>query len=542
LNVSSVQKFIVLTTNQTGIKILSGFISRPQSSIIPSMASTKIIHALNSHRLQILILAIFILGASIRLVDATDEPLEFHPARQLRSAIIARSYYYKHNPAYSQEEIRFAISEAKQRGLIEPPILENLTVFTYRLIGSEQVWVGRLYSIFFWLLGGWALYALTKEFASLTGSIISLSLYFLLPFSIYATRVLMPDPLMVAFTVISICSLYRWEKKRTWLWAVFTGLATGFTIFAKSVAGIILIVPFAVFILSTVGLKTALKSAQTWLILLLSALPIAMFTYYGFFIDRRMAGQFIGRFFPNLYFSPSLYVNWITHIEEHFSLITLILSIVGLTLVKDKNLRWLLAGWWAGYLVYGFVFPHHITTHSYYHLPLVPIMAVSLAPLASRISDLVNQTSQKSLNWGLIIAAYLAFVAFNLWSIQDYLVSVDYRLVSERLEHIGAVIKTNSKTSTIALSNDYEASLQFYGMTSSRHWPSRGEIKTINSTGEPETFEALWERNTLGVHFFVILDVEEFYKQAELRDKLLNNYEIIAQEEEYFLFDLKTTK
>jgi hypothetical protein len=487
--------------------------------------------------LKILILVIFILGAGIRLVDVTDEPLEFHPARQLRSAIIARSYYYKNNPAYTREEILFAMSEAHQRGLIEPPILENLSLFTYRLIGSEQVWVGRLYSIFFWLLGGWALYALTKEFDSLAGSIISLSLYFFLPFSIYATRVLMPDPLMVAFTVISIYSLYKWEKTRAWKWAIATGLVTGFTIFAKSVAGLILIVPFAVFILSTLGLKAALKNLQTWFILILSALPIAVFTYYGLIIDGRMEDQFVGRFFPNLYRSPSFYISWLSHIEEHFSLITLLLCVIGLALIKDKKLRWLLIGWWGGYLLFGFVFPHHIATHSYYHLPLVPIIAVSLAPLASRITDLVNQTSQKSLNWGLILATYVTFIAFNLWSVQDNLHSVDYRIVRERLEHIGDVIKASSKTSTIALTDDYAASLKFYGMIPSRHWPSRGEMNTRTAT-----FDELWDIKTQGVHFFVILDLEEFYKQTELRDKLLDNHEITEQDEGYILFDLKTEK
>jgi 4-amino-4-deoxy-L-arabinose transferase-like glycosyltransferase len=212
--------------------------------------------------LKILIVVIFILGTGIRLYDVTDEPLEFHPARQLRSAIIARSIYYKNNPDIPREKILFAVSEANQRGLIEPPIMENLSVIAYRLMGEEEIWVGRLFSIAFWLLGGWALYALSKEFGSLTGSIVSLSLYFLLPFSILATRVLMPDPMMVAFTVISIYCLYTWEKKRTYPWAVLTGLVSGFTIFSKSVAGLILIVPFAVFILKAEGLKSALKNLQ----------------------------------------------------------------------------------------------------------------------------------------------------------------------------------------------------------------------------------------------------------------------------------------
>jgi 4-amino-4-deoxy-L-arabinose transferase-like glycosyltransferase len=484
--------------------------------------------------LKILIGVIFILGVAIRLYDVTDEPLEFHPARQLRSAIIARSLYYKNNPAIPREKILFAVSEANQRGLIEPPIMENLSVMAYRLLGGEEIWVGRLFSIAFWLLGGWTLYAFSKEFASLPGRIVSLSLYFLLPFSVLATRVLMPDPMMVAFTVISLYCLYTWEVKRSYPWAVLTGLVTGFTIFSKSVAGFILIVPFAVFLLSTVGLRAALKNLQVWLILLLSALPIAGFTYYGFAIDGRMAGEFVGRFYPNLYTSPSLYVNWLANIEDNFSLVTLILGMVGLALVPDKRPRWLLAGWWGGYILYGLVFPHHISTHSYYHLPLVPILALSLAPLASRIVDLLNQTSQKTFNWTVVILAYVAFVSFNVWSVWDELGSVDYRLTRERLEHIGEVISATSKTSTIALTDDYEASLRFYGFLSSRHWPSRGEIETTQ-----ETFDELWNWKTRGTHFFVILDLAEFDKQTQLKERLTESYPIYEQGEGYILFDLR---
>ena len=38
------------------------------------------------------------LGIYIRLYDLTDPPLDFHPTRQLRSAIIARSMYYRSLP------------------------------------------------------------------------------------------------------------------------------------------------------------------------------------------------------------------------------------------------------------------------------------------------------------------------------------------------------------------------------------------------------------------------------------------------------------
>ena len=44
------------------------------------------------------ILLILGLGLAIRLFDLTDLPLDFHPTRQLRSAIIARGMYAEMQP------------------------------------------------------------------------------------------------------------------------------------------------------------------------------------------------------------------------------------------------------------------------------------------------------------------------------------------------------------------------------------------------------------------------------------------------------------
>jgi hypothetical protein len=506
----------------------------------------KITAFIKTNQLKILVVFIFILGAGIRLFDVTDEPLEFHAPRQLRSAIIARSMYYQNNPDIPKDVARIAKKEANKQGLIEPAILETFSYMTYRLIGEEVVWVGRLFSIAFWLLGGWALYALTKEISSTAGSILSLSAYFLYPFAIYATRVLMPDPMMVALSLISIWALFNWERERSVKWAVFTGLATGFAILTKSVAGIILIFPFAAFILSTAGINPkgfrnplglAIKNRQLWLILGLSAFPNLVYYIYGIFIDGRLAAQFEGRFFPSLYTNPALYVNWLANLDEHFGLITVVLSMVGIALLRENKIRWLLVGWWVGYIVYGFTFPYHIMTHSYYHLPLVPIIAVSLAPFGAKIAEIMGKTTQKRTNWALILAAFGILIAFNLWQVQSELKTEDYGLEKARWEEIAGILGESKNASIAALTDDYEASLKFYGMISVRHWPTSGDIEYGKLSGGKKTFEKFWEGKAGSVQFFVIADLEEYEKQDELQERL-EEYPIYVEGEGYIIFDL----
>ena len=44
------------------------------------------------------LLVLFVAALTIRLYDLTDPPLDFHPTRQLLSAIKARAIYYRTRP------------------------------------------------------------------------------------------------------------------------------------------------------------------------------------------------------------------------------------------------------------------------------------------------------------------------------------------------------------------------------------------------------------------------------------------------------------
>ncbi|WP_298008221.1 hypothetical protein, partial [uncultured Anaerolinea sp.] len=111
----------------------------------------------------LLVLMLLAAGLWIRLYDLDDPPLDFHPTRQVRSLIIARGMYLQDLDGISEWRREFAVRQWRAQDVIEPPIMEALTAFTYRVMGEEVVWVGRLYSVFFWLLGGLGLWLLARR-------------------------------------------------------------------------------------------------------------------------------------------------------------------------------------------------------------------------------------------------------------------------------------------------------------------------------------------------------------------------------------------
>jgi hypothetical protein len=102
------------------------------------------------------------LGFLARLVVLKDAPLDFHGTRQLRSAIIARAVYLRLSPDASPV-LRQEAMDLANLEIYEPPILEQIVGATYALVGSEQVWIARIYNALFWMLGGLAMFLIGKR-------------------------------------------------------------------------------------------------------------------------------------------------------------------------------------------------------------------------------------------------------------------------------------------------------------------------------------------------------------------------------------------
>jgi 4-amino-4-deoxy-L-arabinose transferase-like glycosyltransferase len=345
----------------------------------------------------------------------------------------------------------------------------------------------------------------------------------------------MPDPMMVSGTVIALWALYNWQEKQEIKWAILTGIVTGFTIFTKTVAGIILIFPFAFFLLSSNSLKSLLKNTQVWVILVLSALPAAGYYYYGIFIDGGLASQFGGRFFPHLWTDLVFYKTWGMWIIKEFNILAFLGGLVGIFLARSKSVRWLLFGWWAGIFVYGMIFAYHTMTHNYYHLPLVPVVAVSLSPLIAAAVESIREEKFARFSNIVFTVLVVVFIAFSAYEYISFVNAVDYRQQKTAYEEIGEIFSSAPPEKRIALTNDYETSLRFYAMLKAAHWPGSGDLTfKEGQTGKSQSFENTWLM-TEGYTYFLVTDFKDLDRQPELKEKL-STYPIYAQGEGYVIY------
>ena len=72
--------------------------------------------------LRVLLLGLLFAGASgIRLYHIGDPPLDFHPTRQYRSALLARAIYFNTSSSVTKQDKM--VAWAAKPGVLEPPLI-----------------------------------------------------------------------------------------------------------------------------------------------------------------------------------------------------------------------------------------------------------------------------------------------------------------------------------------------------------------------------------------------------------------------------------
>ena len=490
---------------------------------------------------------IFGTALAIRLYDLTDLPLDFHPTRQLLSAIKARGLYYETQPdGISTWKLETAIHQAKLKSDVEPVVFERLVAFTYRFTG-EQLWIARVYSSLFWLIGGMFLFMLVRELVSFEGAVFSTAYYLFFPYAIIASRSFQPDPLMVMLILAFWWMFLRWSnltpnpsperRGDQWINTVLAGLLGGFAIFIKFSAVFFVIGGALGLALSQFSLRDLLRNVQVWVIALLGVLPALAYLVYGIFIAGFFGQQFSGRFIPMLLSNPLNYLQWETKASLAAGGIFIMLGLLGFFLTGDRRIRIFLYGLWGAYLLYGLFFDYHTPTHDYYHLPFIPIVAMSLAPLGewffARLTDATVQPWTRSAVYVILVYGLLSVV----WDVRNQMKAIDYRPDAAMWAEIGGQFDEGARI--VALTQDYGSRLQYWGWRTAAVWPYVGDVNYVDVRGGKFSFEKLFNAYSSKRDFFLVTDFNEFERQSELKERLFTSYPVYVQGNDFLIFDLQ---
>lgn len=484
----------------------------------------------------VIFLGVLILGLFLRFTDLTDPPLDFHPMRQLRGAILARGYYFQLLAHPDPELARRVFETMAMIEPQEPPVLEKLVALTYWLTGGERLWIARVYSILFWLVAGFVFFALARRLSSSRGALAFWAYFWLLPFSVVVSRVFQPEPFLVMWVAITLFLAYQWGQNHSWKWTLATGVLAGWTMFVKITAVYYLAPALLALILTQWGIKKAVRDGGVWLVAVFS-LGIPSIYYLGT-IGESSTGWFSGwgLSFTELLLTPRFYIAWLKYVDYLFDLTLVAIALAGVVWFPEVKDRWFLLSLWIGYILFGLTFPYPIQTHEYYSIMMIPIIGLSLSSIAAAVMDGLRRQSR--LWYGLLIGVSLFFVAYSSWLTYTGLIGVNFANEPKAWQKMGEALPEGK---VIGLTHDYGYRIAYYGARLVYLWPTSADFEMLaqRNQGYQYDFPTLFAERAAGMDYFLVTLMGELESQPMLKEHLYKNYPIAAEGDGYILFDLQ---
>jgi hypothetical protein len=480
-----------------------------------------------------LLVLLVVLGAVLRFVNLNAPPLDFHPTRQLRNWLVARAIYYDALPKADPQMRALAESFRRAVGQYEPAITESMVGYTALLIGGESFAIPRIYGTCFWLLAGLALFDLGRRISSPVAALISLAYYLVLPFAVQASRSFQPDPLMTSAFVIGLYFLYRWMEEQKWRWAILAALFAGFAVLVKIVIVFLVAAAAIAVVLTTLG-RRFWRSPQVSSMVALMAIPAIGYYVLGH------PGRSTEYFFAwsvdleRLITSPHFYADWLGFVGRLVGLTILFASLIG-TFLATPRVRWFLVSLWIGYVLYGLVLPFQMPTHSYYHIQLVPVVALGLLPVIDAVA-----TRAVGLRWAWkapLLVVLTGLIGYQAWAARSALVEEDFSQSPAYWRSVGNAIPDN--TGVIALTQDYGFDLMYWGWHKVNLWPLNTDLAALRNS--ERDLAARFSAITAGNDYFLVTAFGQLDGQPYLK-KILDGYVVAAQGQGYILYDLHRPK
>lgn len=332
---------------------------------------------------EYLILLIILVGAlGVRLYKINNPLDDWHAWRQADTVSVSRIYvdyginllyprYYDISPTqtgeYNPQGLRF----------VEFPIYNLLNVIAFKAAPriSLEEWA-RLISVFCAVGSTFFLYLIGKKFINKWGGLVTAFFYAFIPYNIYFTRVILPEPMGVFFTVSSIWFFTEFTSKNKRVYLILASILLALAMLLKPF--VLFYFPLYLFLLiQKFGWKVFWKRADIYIALLIVAAPFCLWRGW---MNLHPTGIPLFEWLLNgngIRLRPAWW-RWIFGERLGY----LILGIWGVVLfafglLKKKNTPIVMAA--LGMFLYVLVVADGNVQHDYYQTQTIPAIALMLA-------------------------------------------------------------------------------------------------------------------------------------------------------------------
>lgn len=425
------------------------------------------------------LIALALVGAvafAIRLHAISAPPLDFSPSRQTYGALRARIVYMEGQedvPAWKRD-----VLESVRAPQIELPVLEHVAAAAYQIAGFEASWIPRLFSVVSWLVGGVFVYRLAQRLGPSPVASVAVVVYLLWPLGIFGSRIIQPDAMMVVLALAALLALVRYDERPS---PARLGVAT-----TVSALAVLIKPPFAAFFLlgalaaltvGRSGFRSALTSRSSWLYVVGSLGPAAAYVVWAR-ASGLLAGHTSSSLQPELLLEPRFWRAWSMMVANvvsfpelgltRSSVLAIVISLASAVFLGVRAAtplgRRVLVGLWLGYAALGVTFTSHTSSHLYYSLPLVPIIALSLAPVLASAAHR-QRTAPALVRVAALVLVALVIVGVGS-KVERRLNDPRYVREAETYQQIGEIV--GHTTRAVHVDRYYDTPLLYYAWIAGR--------------------------------------------------------------------------
>jgi hypothetical protein len=298
--------------------------------------------------------ALLLLALAVRI---TIERPTLIAERQYRSMLIARGYFLRGEPDVPEWRRAAAEAAVAGAGVLEPPIFEELVIVLFRI---------------------------AVRFAAPGVALMVAGYYLFLPLGIEVSTIFLPEPLMMAAYLLSLLLILRHHEAPAPKRLLAAALVSGAAVLIKPLCLFAIIGAFAGLWLCRARRERSVEYGSALAFLSITLTVGAAYYVYGLFLSDLMADKAGSSFFPHLLLTGEFWSQWPRTALEAFGVVPVILALLGLPALSRNVPRGLVFGVLASYPVFLATFAYHVRFADYYHLQMIPAVALAATPVLTR--------------------------------------------------------------------------------------------------------------------------------------------------------------
>jgi 4-amino-4-deoxy-L-arabinose transferase-like glycosyltransferase len=374
----------------------------------------------------ILLTIILVFGLLIRLYKINSPVADWHSWRQTDTASVTRNYvnlglnllYPKYDDI---SKIQTGYLNLQGFRFVEFPVFNFFHYLLVKILPNVSFdALGRLTSVIFSVFSAYFLFLIGKRYLGKWGGLLSSFFFLLIPYNIYFSRVILPEPLCVFFSLFSLWLFIKYIDSEKVFYLFFSGIIFSLALLLKPFA-LFYAFPMVYLLLSRYGIKNIFMTPRLLINFLIFAdLVLVPLLLWRGWIGNHPEGipHFTWAFNGDLIrFRPAFW-RWI--FGERIG--RLILGIWGLipfiigVITKKKN--YFNLSLMLGALAYVFMVATASVRHDYYQILIVP--PICLLAAEGSLAIWQNNIFNKWLARPILIFSIVLCLGMGWYQVKEY--------------------------------------------------------------------------------------------------------------------------